>query len=94
VLWAATFLLMGLRYAEAVISRVMEGVSGMKESVTYQMILREEARAILLRLGTKRFGPPTDPTRSALEAITSVEHLEQLNERLLDVESWDELLAG
>jgi hypothetical protein len=56
--------------------------------------LREEARAILLRLGTRRFGEPPDQTRAALEGITEIERLEALSERLLDVESWDELLAG
>jgi predicted transposase YdaD len=76
----------------------------MKESTTYQAILREgraeglaegrgeEAQAILLRQGTKRFGVPSEEARSALEAITAIERLEALTERLLDVESWDELL--
>jgi predicted transposase YdaD len=54
----------------------------------------EEARAILLRQGTKRFGPPTPQTQAALDTITAIDRLELLSERLLDVESWDELLAG
>jgi predicted transposase YdaD len=81
-----------------------------EESTTYQAILREgreegreeglamgrveEARAILLRQGTKRFGTPSDQIRAALAGITQIERLEVLTERLLDVESWDELLAG
>ncbi|MCS6861010.1 MAG: DUF4351 domain-containing protein [Abditibacteriales bacterium] len=73
----------------------------MKESVTYQAILEEgrtegktrEARTILLLQGTKRFGPPSEETRAALEAITSVERLEYLAQRLLDVSSWEELLG-
>ena len=54
----------------------------------------EEARAILLRQGTIRFGPPAPQTQAAIEAITAIERLELLSERLLDVESWDELLAA
>jgi hypothetical protein len=66
----------------------------MRESSTYLAILAEEARVILLRQGTKRFGPPSADVRAALEAITDVEQLETLADRLLDVENWDELLAG
>ena len=69
----------------------------MEESTTYQAIITrgriDEARKILLRQGSKRFGPPDVRTRTAIEAITEIERLEQLTERLLDVSSWDELLA-
>jgi predicted transposase YdaD len=96
-LWTATNVLMGLRYSRQLIARLLRGVRKMKESVTYQAIVEEgrleEARAILLRQGQKRFGPATAKVRAALEAITSVERLELLAERLLDVESWEELLA-
>jgi predicted transposase YdaD len=106
VLWTAVLVLMGLRYSEAVITQLLQGVRGMKESVTYQAILKEgreegreegrveEARALLLRLGNKRFGPPSEPARATLEAISAVDRLELLSERLLDVESWEELLTG
>lgn len=66
----------------------------MRESTTYQAILAEEARAILFRQGTKRFGPPSTETRAAIEAVTEIERLEALADRLLDVESWDDLLAN
>ncbi len=70
----------------------------MKESSTYQLIIDEgraqEARTMLLRQGTKRFGPPSPEARSTLEEISDIGRLEVLGERLLDVESWDELLAG
>ena len=39
-LWAATYVLMGLKYNEAVIDTVLAGVMQMEESVTYQAILR------------------------------------------------------
>ena len=37
----ATYILMGLKYEKAFIDQVMEGMMNMKESVTYQAILRE-----------------------------------------------------
>jgi predicted transposase YdaD len=104
-LWAATYILMGLRYRPEFAAQLLKGVRAMKESSTYQAILAEgraegraegqavEARKILLRQGTKRFGSPDARTQSAIEAISDVERLEQLTERLLDVSSWDELLA-
>jgi predicted transposase YdaD len=104
ILWTATYLLMGLRYPRETISQLLGGVREMKESVTYQAILEEgeargEARgktegalALLLRLGEKRLGPPDAATRQALAAITSLERLEQCADRLLEVESWAELL--
>lgn len=101
VLWTATYVPMGLRYSGAVAERLLEGVRQMKESVTYQKIVEEgrvegrveEARALLLRLGRKRFGPPSPAAEAALAGITAIERLEALSERLLDAESWEELLA-
>jgi predicted transposase YdaD len=54
----------------------------------------EEARNILLRLGTKRFGPLPPHIQAEIAGIASVERLERLTDRVLDVESWEELLAG
>jgi predicted transposase YdaD len=101
LLWTATYVLMGLRYSPQLASQLLQGVRAMKESATYQAIIEEdreegrveEARALLLRHGTKRFGPPAPQAQAALEAITAIDRLELLSERLLDVESWDELLV-
>jgi predicted transposase YdaD len=38
-LWVATFVLMGLEYSEELITRLLQGVSAMEESVTYQAIV-------------------------------------------------------
>ena len=108
-LWTGTYVLMGLRYPREMAVQLLKGVRGMKESVTYMEIFEEgeakgEAkgkaegevkgeRNLLLRLGRKRFGEPDAATLAILEAITSLERLEQLAERLLEVESWAELLA-
>jgi hypothetical protein len=46
-----------------------------------------------LRLGRKRFGEADETTRQRIEAIRDIDALEKLSERLLEVSSWDELLA-
>jgi predicted transposase YdaD len=51
----------------------------------------EEARALVLKLGEKRFGATSPAVVEALESA-SLEKLETLAERLLDVKSWEELL--
>jgi hypothetical protein len=52
----------------------------------------EGMRELLLLQGSKRFGAPDDQTKAALEQITAVKTLQLLAARLLDVESWQELL--
>ncbi len=78
----------------------------MRESSTYQAILSEgeargevigridEARKTILTLGQKRFGelPPT--MRSSLDAIADIDALNKIIERILDAETWDELLTS
>jgi len=66
----------------------------MEESATYQAILAEGERRLLLLMGTKRFGPPDAPTRAAIERLDSPQSLEQLSERLLEAASWEELLTS
>jgi len=107
-LWMATYLLMGLKYSNELIDRLLEGVQTMKESVTYQKILREglaegravglavgraeEAKKILRRQGSKRFGKPDPAIDAVIDSTSDLERLEQLVDRILDVQSWDELL--
>jgi predicted transposase YdaD len=95
-LWAATYLLLGLRYSDAFADLLFQEVLGMEESTTYQAIVRKsrlaEAREILSRQGRKRFGPADEASAAALNAIEDVQRLEELSERLLDVGSWQELL--
>jgi hypothetical protein len=97
-LWAATFVLMGLRYPAELSEQLFQGVTTMEESTTYQLIVKrgriQEARAFLLRMGRSKFGGPADAvTTAALEQITDLERLETLGERLLHVSNWQELLA-
>ena len=78
----------------------------MEESVTYQAIMEEgvvkgrlegrleEARHILFRLGEQRFGAPAGASvRSRIESINSLEVLEGLSDRMLQVRNWEELLT-
>jgi predicted transposase YdaD len=101
-LWTATYLLMGVRYPDDVVNQLLEGIQTMRESSTYQAILREgrqEGRVdgeqrFLLRMGTKRFGKPNAATIAAIEAVRDIDRLENLGERILDpgIRDWDELL--
>jgi predicted transposase YdaD len=101
-LWTAADVLMGLRYPRDLVAQLLQGVHGMKESVTYQAIVEEgkmegkiEARQeVLLELGQKRFGTPDASTETAVRAIADLERLKQLSERLLDASSWEELLGA
>jgi hypothetical protein len=104
-LWAATTLLLGLRYDENEAQELVRGIRGMRESSTYQAILREGreegreegrvegARRLLLRLGTSKLGPPDPRTASRLEAIDDLVVLERLSDGLFAATSWDQLLA-
>jgi hypothetical protein len=89
-LWSATYILMGVRYADALIETLLQGVLAMEESVTYQKIIRkgkaegltegrvEEARRILFLLGRDQFGEPPADVQAALDAVTEVNRLEEL----------------
>jgi hypothetical protein len=128
-LWAATKVLLGLRYGTEQVDQLIEGVRamilgirGIEESSVYQDIFAkgeakgkaegeakgkaegeakgkaegraEEAREALLRLGRKKLGPPEERALATIAALSDLERLNGLLERLLDVSSWDELLAA
>jgi hypothetical protein len=92
---------MGLRYPRAMITELLQGVHGMKDSVTYQAIVEEgrvegivKARQDdLLQLGRRRFESTSELSETALRAITDPDRLARMIEVLLDVSSWDELLS-
>jgi hypothetical protein len=101
-----TYNLLGLRLPPAVVDQMMPGIRSMRDSLTYQAILEEgraegraegrvdEARELLLELGTGRFGPPDARTQATLSAIGDRARLHALAARLLTASSWSELLAG
>jgi predicted transposase YdaD len=123
-LWAATKVLMGLRYPkeqvedfERGVSTMILGIRGIEESSVYQDIFAkgevmgeargeakgrvegrvegrvDEARAAILRLGSKRFGQGDEGVRKKIEAIDDIDQLNFLLDRILDTSTWDELLA-
>jgi hypothetical protein len=109
VFWSATFILMGLRYEQALIKSLLQEVGNMKESVTYRAILEEgeakgraegraegkaeEAHDILLLLGREQLGEPSADVQATLDAITDVDRLKDLILRLKQAASWQELLG-
>jgi hypothetical protein len=99
---AGTYLLLGLRFPQDVIDGLLQGVGimagALKESSTYQGILREgreealaPVREMLLRIGTRQFGPPDEATRTAVGRLTDPKQLVRLTEQVLDATSWDDL---
>jgi hypothetical protein len=97
-LWTATKVLLGLRYEAEFIEQLLQGVRAMKESTTYQAIVKEgrfqEVREDIRLLGERKFRSRLPPhVQTALEGIRDLQQLKHVLERILDVESWDELLT-
>ncbi len=106
-LWTATLILMGLKYSRELTELVLRGVrSIMQQSPTYQAILeegREEGREegvvegmqkTILRQGAKRIRPASADVADRIRSIHDPDVLDALLLRLLDVSTWDDLLAG
>jgi hypothetical protein len=68
-----------------------------RDSDTYLAILDEgrieEVKKLIVRLGQKWLVSPAESVTATLGAITDLDRLERLHERLGDVKSWEELLA-
>ena len=104
-LWTSAAVMAGLRFPWELIKHCFGGITAMRESSTIQAFIEEgrrkgleegearEARRIILRQGRIRFGEAGDAVRSRLEAISDLEQLELLGDRLLIVSSWDQLLG-
>ena len=102
-------MLTGLVVNEAVAKVLFERFTNMEESSVYQAILRrgqalgreegrvegraDQARAIILRLGQRRFGRPTKTAQAALAGIADVDRLDRIADRLDDAASWADLIA-
>ena len=96
-LLTTAFLLSGLRINTDFAEQLFQGASAMHESTTYQSLLQKGGVAMLkktiLRLGEKRFSAPPESIAVRLSAVDDVAQLERLADRILDVASWEELLA-
>jgi predicted transposase YdaD len=108
-LWDATGILMRLRYSKDEIDSFIRGVPamslrirGIEETPFYQDAFQkgeargctEEARKILIRQGTKRFGPPSEQAKAQIAALADIDRLHDLVDRVLDAATWDELLTS
>lgn len=100
-LLAAVGVLMGLRVPRQVGAALLQRVRAMEESTTYQIIIEKGeargevtgARKALMSLARRKLGRPSKKTVAALEQITNVERLVRMTAALLDVKTWDDLLA-
>jgi len=63
---------------------------GLTEGLTQGQV--QAARSVLLRLGSKRFGAPDARAQAVVESIGSLTRLHELIDRILEAESWEELL--
>jgi predicted transposase YdaD len=105
-LLTAAFVLTGLRVPRQVARELFQGVRAMRDSDTYMAILDEgreegieigridEVKKLILRFGQKSLGVPEEGITTALAALTDLERLERLLERVGEVKSWQELLSG
>jgi predicted transposase YdaD len=102
ILLTAAYVLTGLRVSRERLTELFQGVRKMRDSTAYQAILEEgevigqekEARRLLLRLGRKRLGEPDATVEASVQAITDLERLELLAERVQEVASWQDLLSA
>ncbi len=100
-LWSATRILMGLRYPAGLVDVLLQGITEMRESTTYQAIIAEgealgraeEARRLLLLVGERHLGAPDQAARVAVGALTDVERVEDLVARAHEAEDWRQLLG-
>jgi hypothetical protein len=96
-LWKITALLADMRYDQEVILPLMRKAMTMmvklEDFPSYSKGVVKGIRETVVRQGTRRFGPPDAATLAVLEATKSLERLGYLSERLLEVNSWQELLA-
>jgi predicted transposase YdaD len=105
VVWAASYLLLGLRYSPALAAELFRGVVSMKESSTYQAILEEgraegriegavaEAKRTLRFLGDDAFGPPDSRAAAAIERLEDLPQLEEMLRRVRTAGGWPEVLG-
>ena len=53
----------------------------------------EGERAIIVRLGRKRFGEPDAATLAKLDSIQSIERLDEISDRLITAANWNEAIG-
>lgn len=97
-LLTSAYILSGMHVHTAVSRAIFTKVLTMRESSTYMSILEEgtieHMREVLLKLGTEKFGVPTERQARQLSRIDDLERLDRLALRLIKVDTWAALLKG
>jgi predicted transposase YdaD len=105
IIWAAAYLLLGLRFSPEMAAQLFRGVLSMKESSTYQAILQEgraegelhgavaEAKRMLRLQCDDAFGPPDSRTAALIERLDDLPRLEEMLRRVRTAGGWTELLG-
>jgi predicted transposase YdaD len=107
-LWAAMFVLSGLRLPRDQALSLFKGIPAMKESTTYQYLLeegrkegmeegikegiRKGIRATILLQGEDLFGKASATVLKKLRNIDDLDRLQRISKNLHHVNSWKELL--
>ena len=100
-IWAATYVLLGLRYSREMAKQLFRGVHSMRDSSTYQAIMEDgrvegavaEARKLLRRAGDRLYGPADRPAATTIDGIDELARLEALFDLVPTAKSWQELLG-
>lgn len=97
-LLGSSYTLFGLRYNAQQVSDLFRRLSmTLEDSSTYQLIFQKgranEAANLILRVGRKRFPNTPADAEQRLKAVSDVERLERMADRILDAADWDDLLA-
>jgi hypothetical protein len=70
----------------------------LKKSATHQGTLQEGrvegVQNMILRLGTKKFGPPDERAKNLLTGITNLDQLNQIGDSVLTANSWADLFPA
>lgn len=89
----ALFGLLDLRFEVDTINQLFLELQKMENTAVYRAVARITNRETILKMGRKKFGEPTAAQTEVIEQISDLPKLESLMLRLLDVSTWDELLA-
>jgi hypothetical protein len=90
----SAYVLTELRLPRPEVRELFKGVRAVQEEVAaYDEAVLGKVHRILLRMGRKRFGEPPPEIEQELLQIWDEERLDQMSDRILEVNSWQELLA-
>ena len=104
--WTAVSIFMGLKFEPEFIETLLKGVANMRESTTYQAILREgevigklegklEGKLDMFKIYAEScLGDINEIAEVKLNSIKKAETVDMLVRRLKEVKNWTELLEG